>query len=336
MRIDLPAPDAWAKLCDLYRTHLPTDESLSPMQAVHVHAGYSAALWECTQGLARLFTHKKTVAVIGQTEPAIEAVAQTLSSEGYAVKYVAWSEVGDIAKWLDPIQAELLFVIYSKDDPATGRLFDVSKIEAVLKDKRVFRLALSHAAHRFSFDRSKLAPFEIRILSMCPERALIVAGERFRALPLLAPSLPWARVTRDDVMQDLGHLSENERVARRARVLDFESALPRGFRPYFASGDLRLFDRAVICSTEFDGAALLDELSAKLGCSLASPGAEGLLETTSLCRWESRKLGAWLASRGDTEADIRGTLVIDAASADEKLLRSLEAAVDEVRNLQDG
>ena len=324
MRIDLPVVGEWNKVSEKFREKLPFQD---PLVLVQAYMGYQHALHESTLGVARLFSHKKTIAIVENAEPALQEIAVGFSEEGYTVKTLKAADLANGAEWLAPIQNELLLVLFSQDDPITGRRYDGSPIDQLLKDKRIFRVSVSHTVHEFEpIKRPEL--FEIRILSLTPGFSLLVAGERYRVPPVIAPRLPWAHVDLTEPLSKVGSIRDSEK--HKQAVLNFESALPQGFTPFFAQGDLRIFDRAVIVNEGMDGSAVIEHL----GPIANYPAAA--LDTSSPCRWNNTKYIDWLISRGEKPETVRGLVVIAAEALTEKTPEQLAAAAVKITQLQEG
>lgn len=299
MRIDIAERKSWVSVSEKFREWLAADlaDFNEPALQVQVFRGYSHALLEAVDGLAKLYSHKKTILVVGN-EPAFEELVVGYSGEGAVIKRVTWAEFDDTA-WVAEIERDLLLVLFAKDDPVTARLNPVEKLIAVFKDKRIFRVALSHFAHREEA-RVRPRPFEVEIFSLTPDTAVLLAGERFRITPALASRLPWAQP---------GDLEQRElRVQKaeenRSLVQSFESNLPEGFLAYFATHfsepTNRVYDRAVIYNTGIDGSALMDHLN-----------ESSALESTSPCRSNDLSLTNWLIESGMKPEAVRGLLIID-------------------------
>jgi hypothetical protein len=329
MRIDLPTPDAWIKICEKYRAHLPFKESPAVVQ---VYLGYGHAIWEAIRGLAQLYSNRKTIALIGPSEPVIESIMKEFSAEGFAIKNISLTEATDAAAWLDPIQADVLLTLWVKDDPVTGRLYDHAAVDTLLKDKRIFRLSLLHAQQPIS--ATKPAPFEVWIRSLTPERALLMAGERYRAQPTLAPKMPWISAKDEGAHR---FPTEAECAEMQKRVHDFENALPKGFKPYFQKDEARIFDRAVISHPELDGSAVIERLAERINQPLHPLGIDTELEAISQCRWQSTRLSAWLTKRGESEEMIRGAVILsEDVLKTPSLAKHLGDIAEEIRKIQEG
>ena len=328
MRIDLIPPDAWTELCDRYRAQLPIPER--DQIQVQIYSGYRHALLEITQSLARLFTHKKTIAISSKTEPSFESIAVGFSEDGSQVQVLDTATIATQSPHLATMSKELLFTLVSEDDPITGRLYDFSPLDQALKEQRIFRLKLSHDAFR-SRPLVKPGPYEILVHSLRPDLALVVAGERCRIMPSLAPRLPWKLPDATEIATDLAPMTSSKN-----EIEKFEANLPAGFKRYFTAGEARLEDRAVIWHPSFDGSAVIEELARVLGEKIGPPGENTGLETSSPCRWPSSRLTDWLLARGEKEEILRGMVVISADLVKRGLDTQLTQVAATLTKLQTG
>lgn len=332
MRLDLLRPDAWDSLCEQYRAELPFQD---PGLHIQVYQGYRHALWEATQSLARLFPHKKTIAVVERGDPGFESVAAAFSSEGYTVQLLSDEVAESPDQWLPAIQGDLIFILFANDDPVTGRVYRWPALRAALKDKRVFVISLSHALHAFE-PPVRPSPFELNVLSLLPERALLIAGERGRVRPQVAEILPWESSQRGDARIQLASLSPEEIQRLKTAVLSFEADLPAGFKPVFGANEERVWDRAVFYHSDFDGWAVADELARALGLGLGKPGAPADIDSFSPCRWESPRLASWWVTKGGQADVMRGLIAISSSLLGPDLKLQLALAAERVRKIQEG
>jgi hypothetical protein len=329
VRIDLHPTETWSAVSEQYRAALP---GLASNTQIQIYAGYQHALHEAALGIARLFSHKRSIATVEPVEPAVAAIEAVFASETYNIRHFCDDASFSDSSELD--SGDLAFVVLADDDPATGRLYGHSSILQELKDQRTFRIHISHAAHCFNRGVIQPAPFEVRILSLSPERALLVAGERFKVVPALAPSLPWHAPVA--VSDRLAVFPDERYQAQRKAILEFETSLPKGFRPYFKSTDQqRLFDRAVIVADGLDGYAVIDELARAVALKLHDfPGSDDKLETISPCRWNEPRVTEWLLKRGEPEEVVRGLFVVEPALINPGLPDRLQAVAQTLRSLQ--
>jgi hypothetical protein len=335
MRIDLPAGPDWRATSDAYRVYLPFQDMNIHVQ---IHAGLRSAVYEATHGLARLFSHKKTIAVVEDVEPALETLLADFSADGYSIKRLNTADLADDAAfsaWYSPIASDLLFVLFANDDPVTGRLYNRAALNTGLGDKRVFRINVTHAVSHLAATAKVLErpqPFEVRILSLSPERALILAGERFRTNPIIAHLLPWF-----SVVEPLRVVTEDQAAKARDAVRSFEGAPPEGFKTYFSSDDdSRVFDRAVLYHPAINGSALIDELCAVLNIEPSAAGFEANFEATSPCRWSQPRVTDWLLSRGESEEVVRGLILIKSDLLNETLKHALSESAAKILVMQKG
>lgn len=331
MRIDISRSNAWIRVSEQCRSALPFYDAAVKVQA---YMGLPHALYEATQGLARLYSHKKTIAVVTPVEPIVESVLIGFSEDGYTLKYLTEPEAADpTGSWLARVANELVFVIWSNDDPITGRLYDRGALNKVLKDTRIFRIGLNHSPRFIPQALTRPEPFETRILSVSDELAVILAGERFRVSPLIAAHLPWRE---EPVDVHLKPIEESEIEKLKAKVLEFESKLPAGFKPYFSAADKRVYDRAVFYNESLDGSALIELLASSAGQSLAPAGKQNAFEALSPCRWNDQRLLDWLIKRGEKENAIRGLVLIDASAVHDGLVKKIEDAAATLHKMQVG
>lgn len=329
MRIDLPSPESWSKLCDRYRASLRKHDPAFADAVGPVYAFDNAqhGLFEITRGLSKLFSHKKTVAIGSGQDPMFDSIAVAFSEEGYNVKVLSPSDLKAPETVLAESMNDLLFVLVAEDDAMTGKLFDVGPLQAAMKDKRVFRIVVSHASFR-ARPQKKPELYEIKILSCRPDRAILVAGDRCRIEPAVAPLLSWPSDSDATIDFDVAPVDEGRLTELESSVLAFEADLPAGFETYFENSDGRFYDRSVIFHPEFDGFAVASELAKEIGW--------GAVDSTSPCRWESPRLAEWLMRRGETEERIRGLVIIDANAINDSFAQKLDLVASKLRTMQNG
>lgn len=332
MRVDVPRPDAWGRISETYRAGLGrcADALKDPALNVQIYAGVGHAVGEISKALAKLFTHKKTIAIVQGTDPAFTPVAMQFSEEGYVVKTISPDDAVKPETWA-PLMDELLFVLTCDDDPVTGRLYPFDAVG--FGSKRVFRIHVKHESHRWA-PMERPTPFVVQIWSLAPDRALIIAGERCRIEPQLAPQFHWAQESAADIDARFATVPTEQAKAREASVKAFEAALPAGFKAYFKPDEPRLFDRTVIYHEDYDGSAVIDELASTMQLKLAPPGERSPLESTSACRWESPRFYDWLLARGETDATARGLVIVSSDLIERGLATHLATAAAKLARLQ--
>lgn len=339
MRMDVPATESWYAVSNQIRAALSFHD---PALHVHAYAGFQHALFEVTQGLAKLYSHKKTIAVIEPSEPALQQITVDFSQDSFTVVSLSRSDLLDPMVKLRPVLGDLLFVLVSEDDPVTGRLHNLAPLDAALIDQRVFRVKLSHADFR---TQTVLRPasFEARILSFAPAFAVVVGGERVRIQPQLAPRLHWQLATwNDQVLPTNVGVTPNTQLIEGFEQLISTRALAgeSQFRTYFNAGESRVFDRAVLIAKGLDGSAVIDALAQSLRLGLPSVGVDSPLDTTSPCRWNTPRFLDWLLLCGESEETIRGLIAIDVDTlrqfSPEKIHHALLAVANDIEKIQKG
>ena len=334
MRVDVPQPDAWGRLSDQYRTALAeTFPSLKDAGLnVQVYAGVGHAVSEITKAIAKLFTHKKTIAIVQGVDQSFGPVAVQFSEEGFVVKNITREEAAKPETWSALIE-ELLFVLVCNDDPITARLYPFDG--SAFTGKRVFQIHMCHESQRWG-PVTRPAPFGVQIWSLSSDRSLMVAGERCKIQPQLAPNIFWRAESDQEITASLIPMTAADLSAREKMVREFESNLPAGFKAYFGANEPRLFDRTVIYHPDYDGSAIIDELAVNMQISIKRAGETSPFETTSACRWESPRFIDWLISRGETEATTRGLVIVSSDLIDRGLATHLATAAAKIARLQNG
>lgn len=336
--MDCPDFERWWRVCGQCRELIAgANPSLNdPALNIQHYLGVAHALKEISLSLSETLAHKKTVAFAGDDELVFENLAQLFSSRGYNTKLLSRAEFNKPDEWLAPIMSDLLFVMYAEDHPVTGEIHDWQAGLEALKTTRLHRIAISHAAHRFKALTRPL-PFEIKVLSLAPDMAVMVAGERGKIRPLMAdilPLPPWGAGLPNEMAERLKPLDDAESELRRRRIESFEGSLPFDFKPVLAPGANRCLDRAVFYHEGFDGSAVIETLAEHIEISLSSPGCEGALETMSLCRWNNPRQNEWLARQGLGLNAVRGLIVADYKLLTPSLTTYLEIAVKILSDLQ--
>jgi len=145
---------------------------------------------------------------------------------------------------------------------------------------------------------------------------------------------------------------------RRELILEFERLLPSAAKPIWSvldsglasnfsrdsshasadavpcasSGDVslparRLFDRSLFCFEDVDGLSLATEIANSFGLPLPPPGAESMIETTSLCRWGDERIFSGLRDRGLSPEQLRGLVIIAVELLEQKGAAAVAQAV---------
>ncbi len=332
MRFDLLSPDNWDLVCDQYRSKLATSfpAGVAETQTILVYQGFSPAILESAQGIAKIFSHKKTIAIVENSEPCLQTVAQVFAADGYNIIQLKAHDLENPQTFFDQHKDDLLFVAHADDDPVTGARLDLKALPEFFKDKRVFRIHLSHAGFATAAIVASL-PFEAQILSLASDRAVMVGGSRCKIRPTITPLLSWNHLT--EQIPEILVVAD-----RRVQVANFESNLPEPLRRCFKTEtDARTFDRAVFWSSEFDGLALIHEIARELGLPKLGPTELPVgFATSAPCYWQSERLIDWRRSIGESDEKIRGLIGVSAELNLEQVQAVLRPAIARLRQKQNG
>lgn len=297
---------------------------------VRLYQGAEHAIWEVTQGLSRLFPHRRKIFYFQYQDPFHDHAMFSLLRDGFEVTALPIAQMSDPQSWQSQIGKETLLFLYSEDDPILGRKFDFENAVATCDQHKVFAVKVSHHRHRLEEWSGLDSPFAIDIKSYRADLAVAHLGSKAKIASAIAPFLEWEGCALDPILKwTIPGVSDWEKT-----VSAFESALPGGAQPLWGNDCSRLYDRAVFYWEDMDGHSIIYHLAEALGWKLGSPGIEERLETTSLSRWGGLRTMDWLKQQGLTESQIRGTVVLHASVLGEEIKQRLIETVNKVRQLQ--
>lgn len=328
MQIDFQPPHHWQELNEQAAVMLGIDLAGG---AVKLVPGLPAALNELTMGLVKQFPHKRKVYFFKDLDPALEAPAATLSKDGCVLQTLDAKLLKDPKALAGEISSDALMIVCSEDDPLLGRLQDLTHLETVADSKKIFLVRVSHAHHRFLPLPKTFARTTLRIHSVNARLAVIFHSARMR----------WPIQFAESVALPGEVLSEVEKLKRQdlvnPQIIEkFESAKPADCKPVFATGDLRIPDRAVVYWPDMDGFAVITKLAERLKIQLPKLGENTPLETTSLNRWRGVRTMDWLRPHGFTDEMIRGTVIIDHRYLNAEMIEHLNDVRAEILKMQNG
>lgn len=322
MRVDLPISDTWYSANDLARVYLGIADD--PNTSVQVYLGVRHALWEITQSLANTFAHRRTLGCAPFSGPESEFVALQFAKEGFTVKSLSQDEFNSPKPWLETLGKQMLCVLSAYDDPATGELYQTAEHLDAMKDQRIFRVVISHSYHQH-FELEKVGPYDVQIISVKPDLAIAVLGERAKLSPPIAANLFWPEFTLSGFTR-----KSSDQIANAKKVLtEFHKALPAGIATFYSSQN-SLHDRALLLISNIEGLSFITALANEVGAKLIQPGAESTLETLSLCRWKDPRQLEWLAAKGLTVEKLRGSVVLSTELIEKVGVSKLVQAIDKV------
>ncbi len=324
MLIDVVRPESWEELNDEVRHIL----NLGPKLKTRVFKGLGQAVFEIAQGTAQFMAHKKSIGVLHGQTPVFESLLPYYYKETYDVQALEHTELKDIKAWVEGLNKDTSFVLYSEDHPVTGELYSfVEELDKLLNEKRICSFRVSHAHHFFHSE--DIRPYTARICSFSGELAVAILGERFRSPALMAPNLNWDKEFYLTEFAD----SKKDRHQEHLQVEKYEAEVAPAVQVYFKAGQTRLFDRAVLVFQDASAEAIAQSLQKKLGWTDEETWQK--LATTNMCHWSGIKMFKhwWLPQPSDTT--LRGLLVVRADALSIKDFAKLTiSSYEEIKQLQ--
>lgn len=322
MRIDLLPPEMWETLNDRVRPLVKVANDCS----VRVHPGLQASIYETVMGIAQFFSHKKACGVIKGATPYFEGVMPYLFKDGYQVQAMKLSEWGNFKAWMDALKKDTNFVLVPEDHPVTGEIYDWDPIDAILNEKKIFSIRLSHFNHFRG--NENLRPYSVRINSLSQKLSVVVGGNKFKSPPLISHKMHWdVEKTSTEIQKLLSAFTEDQSVVEAfEKKIQADSSM--GLQVLPIAGQ-RVWDRSLIFSAAINGEALENYLfHPKYGRFANPPGAEYEFESTSLCRWGGISLFEnWWENKPAVEV-LRGMVILSVESMKRsEILNELKAAV---------
>lgn len=299
MRLDAQPPYIWRQINQVIK------EKLGGSNQVFLYRGMHHAIFETLMGLHLRFTHKrKLVTEIGLGDHLSHSEVE-LAKLG--VRFKTEFET-DMAKE----EKACLAYIHDLDDALTGELYNHIETLKKVAGGKIYRIHLAH--HLFQVKKSfvkNLSEYDIIIVSLSRDYALVLCGEKVSFPLLSAPQLPWSI---ESDARAVVQLMDKQVKLFQPEISQFESALPSKVRPWFRKQSARrIYDRAVVTLEGYDGAAMMSLLNQALKVESSPLGGDNAIETLSQCRWQNE---VWYqqAERFDkTPEQIQGTIIISGA-----------------------
>lgn len=297
--IDVARPETWEELNDQILITL----GLKSPQRVRCFLGLPQAVFEISQGAAQFMSHKKAIGVVmGQTS-VFEGLLPYYYKETYEVQKLSQLNLTNIKEWVEGLKKDTNFVLFSEDHPVTGALYPFAdELDRLLNERRISSFRVSHARH--FFEPIELRPYSVRLCSFSPSAAVAILGERFRSPSLMVQSMNWVA---PDFIADL-MASRLGREVNPVLIEKVEQELSSVAKPYFTSGESRLFDRAVCVFPDVSAEMLAKKVFAKLGMAPEEGWAQSA--TTNLCHWSAIKMFRHWWEPTPTQEDLRGLWII--------------------------
>ncbi|MBX2987422.1 MAG: hypothetical protein KF802_05965 [Bdellovibrionaceae bacterium] len=283
MRVDLIPTETWDRL------NVNVGRIWPKLQEGHlrVHGGLPMAVSESAMGLAQLFSHKRSVAVIKGNSWIFDGIIPWFLRETYNVQSISLSDLKtseQIQAWTQGLNKDTVFALFAEDHPLTGETWPWRELDETLNRQKIFSLRVSHSA--FLRDPAEaVLPFSCRFCTVGDNLAVSLSGTRLKLQAPVSSSLVWETQAVEQTTERRLQEGCDEKV-----VLDFEAQFPE--QRFFVAEAPRVFDRAVLVFKDVSGEALLRRLAAKLAIA---PAFGGLMDTANLCRWDSLRLyrGWW-------------------------------------------
>lgn len=300
MRIDFLRPDSWEMANEAVLKNVPAGPSGTQ---VRVAKGLVGGLFETFNATASFLSHKKTIGVIEGQSWCQQAVLAPLLRDNHEIKTFAVASLQNPEGIIESIGTETSAFFFPEDHPITGEKFVFEALETLLTQKRIFSIRVSH--HGKLEATEGLKPYSVRLCSIAPDLSAAFLGARYKTPPQMAPWQAWnVREVETQIKERLSSHQED-----RAAVEKFEAGLGGGFKPVLAT-DSRVWDRAVVTSTNRAGEQVLMDLETLTGKSQVLGGAPAWADTAQLCRWNAtmQDLSWWKTAL--TPDEIRGLVVL--------------------------
>lgn len=299
-------------------------------EQLRLYQGAEHGVWEVTQGIARLFPHRRKVICFRNQDPFHDHSIFSLTREGFDLVTLPLDLFGRPDKWEEHISRETLLVLYSADDPLVGRSFPSPNIEEHCAKNGTFAVKVRHHDHRGEGFSPLLTPFCVEVRSYDSELACAHLGGKAKIGSMIAPFLEWCSESKEAVAKAMKQdSSDGEK-----RVKKMESSLPGGAQALWQKGERRSWDRAVFFWEDMDGHSVIHYLAEEMGWSLGEPGREARIETTSLSRWGGLRTMDWLKQQGLSANQVRGTVIVHHSVINDELNQALFRATEKVKQLQ--
>ncbi len=315
MRLDFRPTGSYQSLNDSIRERLiaMTEVVAAPGETgplgvdTRLYQGIGHALVEAVVGASHLYPLKKKVHFFKKMNPYFEAAILPLAKLGYQMIALEPDVLADPAAWASSLTREDLLVLYSVDDPLFARTYEIQALEAALSDKPIIQIRVSHCRHFYEGPKPLVPRHAFNLYSLSTKLAIACIGERARVAKQTADKLYYDVITDD-------HLQWFQRpmVSNASDVQTWQAELAKAADAKVLWQDRadRIYDRALIYWEDADGHAIIDRLAARLEMTLAEPGFENRLETTSLSRWGAVRTLDFYGDWALTPNMLRGLIMI--------------------------
>ncbi len=305
MKVELPRFETWEELNEELASFLSLPRQISSQISIRAYRSLSSAAYEICEGASHFFSHKRSMGIVKGNTPVLIPLLSGLYREGYQVQSVGLGALAELSvkDWVEGLKKDTNFVLYASDHPVTGELFHWEELDALLNERKIFSIRISHSDWmrktsegdwRESLRRIK--PYSIYVLGADQHLALAICGEKVKNSPIVTQTLYW------DVAQEVKRMESvvDHFCECPPDVLRFEGKLSHGWEKLTTSPQ-RLFDRSLVYNKEINGEFILNKLK-----------KFGHITTSNLGHWNS-PLSFFQWWETVPEPDIlRGMLILDA------------------------
>jgi hypothetical protein len=312
MKIEINRLDQWES------TNQNISEFLKIQNPVRCYKGLSHAIYELTTGISQFLEYKNSLTWVKGWSFAFDFVSPYFFKQGFQITPVGSSALADSKNFISGLNKDTLFVLSFANHPITAETIDLAAIDKALNDKKIYHIIVDHHAGSLKTEPSA---YTCLINSIDDQLAVAILGSRFKPAVQMAHKMSWEQ----DQVLALVQKNLNPMISKQT-VLDFEGNLPQGFSAFLKT-EHRIFDRAVVYSTEANADAMIQWLMAKNKISQTAA------VTTSPCHW------GLMADYKDwwdgpiSEPVLRGMVILDAAALDKIKPQDLQAAAKGIQDL---
>lgn len=272
MRMDVFAPEQW----DRVNADLEAVWGRTPGQKLQAYGNLARGLFETLLGLAQIYSHKKTIAVVKGNSWSVELMIPYFLREAYSVQALTLEQVrSHPEETVKGLSKDTVFVLFAEDHPLTAETWAWQLFDQALNASKIFSIRVSHQT--YISDRVAVLPYSGRFCSIAENLSLCLTGDRFRGVSDLAPYQAWDTILQRELLEN----RLKERADEKA-VLNFESYFPA--HQLIPAGHPRYFDRALLSFPDIGGEALVDHLWTTTGLG------RGQIISFHRCHWSSLKI----------------------------------------------
>lgn len=319
MRFNVKDPFAWDQL------NLKVKQAIGCESKVMVYRGIHQALFEITMGLHIRFGHKrKIVAKIGFGDH-LHRTELELSKQGVRIKT-------QFDEGMDKEEKNTLAYIHDLDDSVTGDLYNNIETLKQVAATKIYRIHVAH--HLFHFKKNfvqKLSEYDLCVCSIDRDYALVFCGDKITLPQLSAQQLPWDPEVDSEKILNIIEAPPKE---FQKEIISFETSLPPGIEPWFTKAPCpRIYDRAVVSLKNMDAFAFMELFYKENNLEMHRPMDQGIMETTSYCRWQNDLWFQQASQFSRTEDQMRGLLCIDGKAINSEFTEKFKKAYENLKKL---